>query len=174
MTAAPTSTITAAPPTKETDMNSTTALTLATRRGAFWLPIARYPADEIEAEQIAAFLGLDITDEDAKALAAAAVLAHDAGGSDEAFDLSLARALRAERENAAAAEWPFTDEEQDFLEELQAASRPTVWETPKNGITDVEAATLASCRRQEADAAYAALLADQERLDELQAMEVAA
>lgn len=166
-TAASTSTLTAAP-AKENTMHATqntfaqSVADLVEQRGGHYEPVGAYiDTTPPEYDDLSAY-----------ALAAAdeAIQAHALGEiSDSVFDESFAAALRVDRAPApVSAPWPFSEADELALEEIQAASRPKAYTPPVNGLTEIEAATLASCRRQEADAEYALMLAEQERDDTLE------
>ena len=165
MTAAPISTITAAP-TKEHTMYATqntvqTVAELVEARGGRYERIGEY-VDTTPPEY---------DDLSSYALAAAdeAIQAHALGEiSDSAFDESFAAALKMDRAPVqVSAPWPFSEADELALEEIQAASRPKAYAPPVNGLTEVDRLSIAAARRQEADAEYAVMLAEQERIEEL-------
>lgn len=90
--------------------------------------------------------------------------------SPEAFDDAFAAALRMDRAPATPTDspWPFSEADQLALEEIQEEIRPKLYTPPVNGWTEVDRLSVAAARRQEADAAYAVMLAQQARMDDLE------
>lgn len=168
-TTARTSTITAASPTKEHNMYliqnapAQTVAELVEARGGRYERIGEY-VDTVPPEY-------DVMSAYAMSLIDIAVEGRATGElSPEGFDEAFAAALRFDRAPViqAATPWALSEADERAIEEMMEESRPKVYTPPVNGLTEIEAATLASCRRQEADAEYALMLADQERDDILE------
>ncbi|KQT98392.1 hypothetical protein [Sanguibacter sp. Leaf3] len=170
MTAAPTSTITAAP-TKELDMyavQNTPAQTVAElveARGGRYERIGEYvDTTPPEYDDMSAY---------AMSLIDIAVEGRATGElSPEGFDEAFAAALRFDRAPViqAATPWPFSEADQLALEEIQEEIRPKPYSPPVNGFTEIDRLSIAAARRQEADAEYAVMLAEQERMDDIEAL----
>lgn len=165
---APTSTITAAP-AKENIMyaaSNTLAQTVADlieARGGHYERISEYvDPTPPEYDEVSAY-GLSLIDLAIEGRATGEL-------SPEAFDDAFSSALAMERKPTpvqASTAWPFTDEEQVFFDDLQTESRSMVYTPPVNGVTETDRLSVAAARRQEADAEYASMLANQELIEEI-------
>lgn len=91
--------------------------------------------------------------------------------SPDQFDELFAAAIRMDRAPApVSTPWPFSEADELALEEIQEESRPKVYVPPVNGLTEIDRLSIAAARRQEADAEYAVMLAEQERMDDIEAL----
>lgn len=161
-TAAPTSTITAAP-AKENTMYAVptipvqTVAELVEARGGHWESISEYvdttPPDY---DDVSAY-AMSLIDRAVEARATGEL-------SPEAFDDLFASAIAHERKPAPLeprTRW-LSEDDQLALEEIQEESRPTIYTPPVNGLTETDRLAVAAARRQEADQEYAAMLAAQD------------
>lgn len=167
-TAAPTSTITAAP-TKEHTMYAAstipaqTVAELVEARGGRFLRIGEYvDTTPPEYDDVSAY---------AMSLIDLAIEGRATGElSPQDFDEQFALALRTERvpviETGLAS--GLSDADQQAIEEMMEESRPKVYVPPVNGLTEVDELALAAARRHDLAKEYEAMLAQQEQDDDLE------